>query len=545
MTNARSSLAFFVMFAVHSLLMSPAAHADPPVPRIQWSDTCPPAPPGSGYGDDGQKCAMIEVPLDYRRPNGDRISIAVSMIPAASPAQRRGVLFLNPGGPGGAGLDMPRMMVSLLGGGPGQAVLDRYDLIGFDPRFVGRSTPATCGMTAKQADQAFVPLEQDHSFDATATFNQQVAAGCIQKMGESVRFATTANTARDMDAIRRGLREDRISYFAYSYGTYLGAVYASLYPDNTDRFVIDSNVDPDWVWRTTFRAWGPGGQLRFPDFAAFTAARDSTYHFGSTPDEVSASYFRLYGQVDANPVGGVFLDGTLVNGPMFSILTFSFLENDAYFDGLAGLWSYFDASSAAPTSHVAAAPLSSPVLPRDIVVPDDNQAASGIAVVCDDVRWSRSVSQYEQEYEADKRAFPMFGALGSNIFPCAFWPYDPVEPLVAISSHGRSNILMLQNVRDPATPYDGALGMHAALGRRSRLVTVDGGGHAIYGYETNSCATDIATAYLADGVFPAHDVFCPSNPSPTVASTNGAQRVAATAAVRRSLQRLRWRQPSW
>jgi len=130
MMNARSRLAFFVAVAVHALLVSQAAHADPPVPRIQWSDSCPPAPPGSGYGDDGQQCAMIEVPLDYRRPNGDRISIAVSMIPAASPAQRRGVLFLNPGGPGGAGLDMPRMMVSLLGGGPGQAVLDRYDLIG-------------------------------------------------------------------------------------------------------------------------------------------------------------------------------------------------------------------------------------------------------------------------------------------------------------------------------------------------------------------------------------------------------------------------------
>jgi len=546
-----SRAALIGAIAVAGASLPAVALAGAPVPAIAWGDTCPPAPPDAGYGDDGQLCAMVQVPLDHRQPTGQQISIAVSMIPAAVPAQRRGVLFLNPGGPGGSGLDMPRIMTTLLAGAA-QSVLDRYDLIGFDPRFVGRSTPASCGLTALQADQAFVPLEQDHDFGATTAFVQQVASACIRRMGSSVQFATTANTARDLDVIRRALGEPKINYFAWSYGTYLGAVYASLYPDRTDRVVLDSNVDPRWLWRTVFRKWGIGGQIRFPDFASFAAANDATYHFGSTPDEVTATYFELYDQADAHPFTGVLSDGTPVNGPIFRELTFGDLANDADFPALASLWQLAQSangasarptSAAPPTSASAtssAPPRTAAVLPRDIVVPDDNKAASAIAILCDDVRWSHSVSQYRQEYNADIQSFPMFGALGSNIYECAFWPYAPVEPPVAITASGPSNILLVQNLRDPNTPYEGGVEMHAALGQRSRLISVDEGGHAIYGLETNTCATSAVTAYLADGVFPAQDRSCTAEPSAAKADPRDAQRDPARDQVRKLLQRSRW-----
>ena len=505
-------------------------------PAVQWNVPCD--PPSGVLQDHGQVCALLSVPLDYRNPADKQITVAVSMIKAADPSQRRGVLLLNSGGPGGPGLDMPRVMYALLQNTPAQAVLDKYDLIGFDPRFVGHSTPATCGLTSQQAVQALVPLEQNHSFEATVAYSRQVASGCIQHIGaDTVPFATTANTARDMDAIRQALGEDTISYFAWSYGSYLGAVYASLYPDRTDRIVIDSNVDPNWLWRTMFREWGPGGTTRFADFANWAAANDATYHFGSTSDQVTAHYFQLYRNADAHPFPyqDALPDGTLVNGPMFRELTFGGLANDADFAGIAALWNLATeatgnaaASRTVTTAAVAgtnatstsAVPPTNPgsqpvaVLPPK---PADNLAASAIAVVCDDIEWSHSVSLYQKEYESDSEQFPLFGALGSNIWPCAFWPNAPVEPPVQITSSGPQNILMLQNLRDPNTPYSGALQMHQALGERSRLVSVDGGGHAIYGFSTNTCVTGAATSYLSDGVFPDTDVFCPAEPSASAA----------------------------
>jgi pimeloyl-ACP methyl ester carboxylesterase len=464
-----------------------------------------------------QQCAYIQVPLDYRRPAGQQILLAVSIVHADA-AKRRGVLFLNVGGPGGQGLNAPRLMYALLQGTLGEAaataLLSQYDLVGFDPRFVGRSTGTTCQMTAQQADQVFVPLEQNHSFEATAAFVKQVAHGCAQS--NSVPFATTANTARDMDLVRRELGEEKINYFAWSYGSYLGSVYATMFPNNTDRVVIDSVVDPNWVWREQFRSWGSGGALRWPDFANWAAANDATYHFGATPDEVTALYYRLYASADANPYPypDVFSDGTLVNGPVFRELTFAYLEHDSFFPQLAAVWqAAMNASGPSAAGAKVAATSASTIPPSLANIPVDNPAASGLSVVCNDVAWSRSPDQYRAEYDSDMESYPMFGALGSNIFPCAYWATAPIEPPVRITSNGPHNILMLQNLRDPNTPYAGAQEMRSALGQRAVMVSVDEGGHAIFGFETNSCVNNAAVAYLGNGVLPAQDSSCAAESS--------------------------------
>jgi pimeloyl-ACP methyl ester carboxylesterase len=536
---------------------------------IPWGNVpCDPPPEGIPDPGTGQQCAYITVPLDYAHPAGRQILLAVSIV-HADPAQRRGVLFLNPGGPGGPGLDMPRIMYYLLGQtlGPAQAaaVLSRYDLIGFDPRFVGHSTGASCGETAQQADQTFPPLEQSHSFAATAAFMHAVANGCAQNIGAAtLPFATTADTARDMDVIRRDLGEDKINYFAWSYGTYLGAVYATLFPNNTDRVVLDSNVDPNWVWRTQFREWGYGGAVRWPDFANWAAANDSTYHLGNSPDQVTALYYQLYARADANPFPypDVLTDGTLVNGPMFRELTFSYLEHDSFFPGIPPLWqaamnagssaggqmapgtvsqttpatlaTQRDTRYASPAANPGPPPIPAALTP----IPVDNKVASGLAIVCDDVAWSRSPGQYAAEYNADSETYPMFGALGSNIWPCAYWQSAPVEPPVQINSSGPSNVLMLQNLRDHDTPYIGALEMHSALGQRSRMVSVDEGGHAIFAWETNTCANDAAVAYLRDGIFPDQDLFCPANPPATASPQTTARDGRVRAALARRISQL-------
>ncbi|HEY6923243.1 MAG TPA: alpha/beta hydrolase [Steroidobacteraceae bacterium] len=528
--------------------------------KIPWGNVACDAPsaqlpdPASGP----QQCAYIQVPLDYRNPAGQQIQLAVSIV-HADPAKRRGVLFLNVGGPGGQGLNAPRLFYALLQGTLGQAtataVLSQYDLIGFDPRFVGRSTGTTCQMTEQQADQAFPPLEQNHSFAATAAFVKHVADGCAQS--NAIPFATTANTARDMDLIRQRLGEDKINYLAWSYGSYLGSVYATLFPNNTDRVVIDSVVDPNWVWREQFRSWGSGGAIRWPDFANWAAANDATYHFGNTPDKVTASYYQLYAKADANPYPypDVFSDGTLVNGPVFRELTFANLEHDSFFPQLAAVWqaamsassgeassgeaSSGGASSGGASSSKAGSAAARSAVPASLMpIPVDNPAASGLSVVCNDVAWSRSPGQYHAEYESDIESYPMFGALGSNIYPCAYWSTAPLEPPVQITSNGPRNILMLQNLRDPNTPYAGAQEMRSALGQRAVMVSVDEGGHAIFGFESNSCVNDAAVAYLGNGVLPAQDTFCAAEATSTAETQVTPERLRALRQAARQISGL-------
>lgn len=508
------------VLAFAAVASAPPASAGGNPPPIQWS-ACPPPPPG--IPDAGQQCGTVTVPLDYRHPNGRTIDIAVSVI-RANPATRHGVLLVNPGGPGGAGIDLPRILTLLWP----QSVFDTYDVVGFDPRGVDRSAPVTCGLTSQEADAAFPTVPAPGGFQATVTFAQSVANACADASGGVLPFMTTANTARDMDAIRLALGESTISYFAFSYGTYLGSVYASLYPNRTDRFVLDSNVDPSWVWRQQYLNWGPAGQGRWPDFADFAAANNATYGLGSTPDQVAATFQRLVTELDAEPIAlpDIFPDGTLLDGGQFRLLTFSGLYDDRDFPSLAATWDEVIQAiggSAAPSPAAA-------TTNGGLDVPVDNQVTSGLIVTCDDAAASRNVAQYQAEFTADSAAFPLFGPAGSTIWPCAFWPNSPIEPPVAITSAGPShNILLLQNVRDPATYYPGVLQLHSELGQRSVLVTVDEGGHGIYGFSTNTCVNDITTTYLTSGAIPSKDTVCPAQPA-------AASESAPTAPQQTSLQ---------
>ncbi|HEV7786544.1 MAG TPA: alpha/beta hydrolase [Thermoanaerobaculia bacterium] len=494
---------------------------------------CAPSP--DELPDAGQQCATLQLPLDYADPNGRKIEVAVSRVRAANRASRRGVLLLNPGGPGGSGLDLPRLLAALLP----QSVLDRYDLIGFDPRFVGNSTPITCGLSDEEAFQAYVPLAQPGGFPATAALMRDVADACASAAGDLLPFVTTANTARDMDQIRQALGEAKISYLGYSYGTYLGAVYAALFPDQTDRIILDSSVDPDWVWRQQFRAWGSGGTLRFPDFASFAAANNGTYHFGKTPIAVQNFYLRLLHRLQSHPIH--LSSGFVINGPLFQELTFSELYSDSLFPDLAEFLRLVNGSKNTDAAGTDLLQAFQALRPRAALDdgPLDNDVASGLAILCDDVAWSHSVVDYQRGFADDSRRYPLFGALGSNIWPCAFWQSQPVEPPVPITSLGPSNILMLQNRRDPATPYAGALGLRAALGPRARLVSVDQGGHTVYAATPNLCANEIGTAFLVDGSLPDDDVSCGANSSSATEQDRAADPVRQRA-IRELMRRVRW-----
>ncbi len=455
---------------------------------------------------------MVAVPLDYGHPAGRRVTIAISRISARDPGVRHGILLVNPGGPGAPGLvELPRLLEQ----GLPQAIADRYDIVGFDPRGVEYSSPVSCGLTPQQAAEASPPLMQPAGFGATVAFMRWVADRCAATSGALLPYITTANTARDMDAIRAALGEARLSYLGGSYGSYLGAVYASLFPGHTDRVILEASEGPHYVWRAAFRLWGLGGDIRFPDFAAFAAANEATYHLGATPQAVEQTYYRLLHKLDKNPLtvpNGIPYNGalfTVVNGTLFRALTFGFLSDDSYFPTLAADWQAVAESPAAAATRQPSAPALA-----DDQVPTDNFKAAQMAVLCDDVEWPRSVAQYRFQLSADELLHPKFAELGSNIWPCAFWPYRPQEPPVTITPIGPRNVLIVENARDPLTPLPLALDMRASFGPRASLVVADAGGHDI----TNTCANQLVFGFLASGVLPG-DTSCPADPPGTRAPT--------------------------
>ncbi|MBM7789184.1 alpha/beta hydrolase [Tenggerimyces flavus] len=461
----------------------PAAAAD----SITWKP-CP--EPG---GSIGQECAKIPVPLDYRKPDGKTIEVAVSRLRSTNPAKRRGVLLVNPGGPGGPGQTMPLDLVSL---GLPVSVMDTYDLIGFDPRGTGESTPVTCDIPPAEVQSNVPPYARNPAdVAAHAEALKPLPAQCAaSSTGALLPFVNTSNTARDMDRIRVALGESKISYFGVSYGSYLGAAYASMFPSRVDRVVLDSVTGPAGLDYQGSRWFATGFDIRFPDFAKWAAARDATYELGATPGQVRRTYFSLAARLDQTPIQGV-------DGALFRAATFSWLYNDASFPTMAQAWQQLlRAPSAAAAASVAAA-----------IDPLENYVSSQLLVVCNDSDWPESVSTYQRVVERERLARPAFGPAAANIWACAFWPVERYEPPVRVNGKAADRMLLVENLRDPATPLVGTLEMKRAFGRQARLVTVDQGGHGVYLFGENACANNTVTTYLVTGKRPRAGLHCPKD----------------------------------
>ncbi|MET7298857.1 alpha/beta hydrolase [Embleya sp. NPDC005575] len=411
--------------------------------------------------------------------------MAISRIKAANPARRHGVLLLNPGGPGGPGLDLPWQMEAQLP----QDVKDRYDLIGFDPRGVGRSTPVACDLTPEE-QRAFRP---DRTFDANVVWARTVADKCRAHSGDLIPYITTRNTARDMDVVRTVLGEHKISYPGVSYGTALGAVYTQMFPTRTDRFVLDSAVDPKRMWRGMIQVWGPEAEPAFQRWAKWTAERSATYHLGETPKEVAETFWNLVYRADRDPIviGTTPLDGAQIRDEMrprfFTVA-----------DGAKWVAILKRGAAGEPT----------PELPKPPAGRSDAIAALW-SVVCGDATWPHDPWRYRVDSALDAIRYPIYGDYASGITPCAFWN-TPREPANVVDN--RVPTLIVQNEWDPQTPLVTAQAMHRAL-KGSRMITVDEGeGHGVYTYTGNRCADQATTDYLVTGRLPTRDVTCQAGP---------------------------------
>ncbi|WP_181444952.1 alpha/beta hydrolase [Micromonospora endophytica] len=482
----RRSVAVIVVTGIAASLAAAPAQARGPAARVEWG-VCP--------GEVAAvspllQCATVPVPLDYRDPDGAKIDILVSRIASAKPAQRRGILLTNPGGPGASGLTMPADLVGL---GLPSSVSDSYDLIGLDPRGVGHSAPVSCGFTGELDYFSNVPpyAVDDAAVIERARTVQAAAEWCAANDTEGrLRHITTANTARDLDTIRAALGEAKASFVGWSYGTALGAAYVSMFPDTTDRVVLDSNLGDTHLDYAAQRRYALGVEQTFPDFAAWAAARHGAYGLGRTPAQVRKTYFRLAERLDEVPVG-------VVTGAVFRFTTFASLYGKVNYPALAR---YFQELLHADDAAVSGP--GDPVETPPEVLPWDNFLSAFLAVTCNDVNWPEDVNTYRSAVATDRKRYPMYGAASANITPCAYWAYEPSEPPVRINDKGPRNVLLVQNLRDPGTPHRGGELLREKFAKRSRLVSVDGSGHGVYVYGDNACALNVTTAYLVDGTMP-------------------------------------------
>ncbi|WP_327412018.1 alpha/beta fold hydrolase [Streptomyces sp. NBC_01233] len=256
--------------------------------KLQWK-RC------DAKGPDTFQCATLKVPLDYSDPGGKTIGLAISRLKAGSAKARHGVLLLNPGGPGAPGLQLPADPLMKF---PAE-VKRRYDLVGFDPRGAGQSSPVSCGLTAEeQADQPYKAETFTKDVDRART----VAEKCRARAGDKLPHLTTRNSARDMDVIRAALGEETISYLGISYGTYLGAVYMQLFPQRADRIVLDSATNPTRIYRGMFQDMAKAAEQAFTRWTAWTARRHTTYGLGDTPAKVRKTYWDLIARANRKPV---------------------------------------------------------------------------------------------------------------------------------------------------------------------------------------------------------------------------------------------------
>jgi pimeloyl-ACP methyl ester carboxylesterase len=456
----------------------------------------------------GLQCASLQVPLNYADPGGRKITIALSMVPATAPAsQQQGVMLVNPGGPGEPG----RSFAGFIASGVSPQVRADYDIVGFDPRGVAGSSPAL------SCDPAFFQGVRPNYIPANAAAEQvlvnrakQYAAGCEQRFGWFLPYETTASTARDMDQIRQAFGVRQVTYYAFSYGTYLGQVYGTMFPGQVRRMVLDSTVDPTGAWYADNISQDYAFQGRLAAFFAWTAKYDSRYHLGSTAAQVQASYYRIRAKLGQSPVPGP--DGSPLIGPDElddTILVGGYL-NTLWPEFAQALQQYTEGNTDLLVSAYS-----------QEGAQNENAFAVYNAVECGDVNWPRSWAKWQSDTLHVYQTAP-FQAWDNAWFnaACAFWPVSgPAEPF-QVNGAKLPPVLMLQGTLDAATPYAGAQNAHKLL-PTARMVVVQGGGNhgQSLASPADDCVQNYLNSYLLSGAVPEKpglvNATCAPVPDPT------------------------------
>ncbi|MFF9569431.1 alpha/beta hydrolase [Streptomyces sp. NPDC014685] len=478
---------------------APATASVPPVPEelkryygqtLKWREC----------GVEGFQCATMKAPLDYAEPDGEEIDLAVSRKRATGPGKRIGSLLVNPGGPGGSAIDYLQSYAAI---GYPAPVRARYDMVAVDPRGVARSEPVEC-LTGPQMD-TYTQVDQtpDDATEVTGLSSayERFASGCEKRSGTILPHVSTVETARDMDMLRALLGDEKLHYVGASYGTFLGATYAGLFPGRVGRLVLDGAMDPSLPSVEMNRDQTAGFETAFQSFAA-DCVKKADCPLGTTSTTDAAAHLkRLFTDLDAHPI-----DTGESRRLTESLATTGVIA--AMYDESA--WPRLREALAAAQDGDGSGllSLSDSYYERQPNGTYANLMAANAAVNCLDLPPAFTDAEaVERAVPGFEKASPVFGrAFAWSALNCAHWPAPPTGTPHRIEAKGAAPIVVVGTTRDPATPYKWAESLADQLSSGT-LLSYHGDGHTAYGRGSDCIDTAINT-YLLEGTPPSDGKKC-------------------------------------
>ena len=472
--------------------------------KVEWYDCVATAGVEKSADRTGFQCAKVTVPLDYSQPDGQTIEIAMKKH-LATGSVRQGTLFMNPGGPGGSGVDNVGAMATTTFAGVQKA----YDIIGFDPRGVGASTAITCSTDAEAkamegvspVDGAGAPVAFEKRAAVMSERFKQLEADCASrtKPTELLDHVDTVSVARDLDVLRALSGDQKLNYTGFSYGTYLGATYAELFPANTGRLVLDGALDPSLSYSERRQGQALGFERALRNYVAWCQSGQSCPLTGDTDAGVK-QIGDVFTSANQSPVPSSDPNRPVTGEEMKRIVGFVlyFPESSwsAVSEALGQVINEHDASAfRAMADQIAAQP--------------QVNAGANIGINCLDYRVEGDMATWTAQSKELERIAPRFATVTeAGDLGCQAWGHTGTQPSKALHAKGAAPILVIGTTGDPATPYEWAEALADQLDS-GQLLTWEGNGHAAY---TNSghgpCVTQAVDTYLLTGTMPKKGLTC-------------------------------------
>jgi pimeloyl-ACP methyl ester carboxylesterase len=480
-----------------------------PAPKpINWGKCADP-----GLAHAGAKCGFLVVPLNWNKPNGSTIKIAVSrVLHTSSTADYQGIMLVNPGGPGGSGLGLSTLGSAV----PNNAGAD-YDWIGFDPRGVGDSQPhLSCIPSYMSGPRPEYIPETQQLANTWLNRSKTYADACgVSSARSLLPYMRTEDVAKDMDYLRAALGQSQLNYYGFSYGTYLGQVYSSLFPSHVRRMVFDSTVDPRGFWYQDNLDQDVAFDRNVKIWFGWVAKYNNVYHLGKTAADVKTVWYSTKFALAKKPAGGV------VGADEWNDI---FLYAGYYQE----YWTFLGAVFANWVNHKDLADLKYAY--NVLVGPsDDNGFAVYLGVQCTDAPAPTSWQTWQTDNWQVFQQAP-FETWDNAWFngPCLYWN-TPAQPAVHIDGSQVSSLLMIDQTLDAATPYPGSLYVRSIYPNASLIAEPGGTTHADT-LSGNACVDDQIAAYIANGTLPARkpgngpDTTCAPLPRPVPQGPAAAKR---------------------
>ncbi|NAZ85123.1 alpha/beta hydrolase [Kineococcus indalonis] len=446
----------------------------------------------------GFQCARLTVPVDHADPAGATTSLALVRLPtSATGADRLGSIVLNPGGPGGSGVEYARAAASVLS----EDVREHFDVVGFDPRGVGGSDPLRCLDAAGVDELVAADATPDDAAEVRRlrALTSGLGRGCAAS-GELAAHVDSRTVVQDLDVLRAALGDDKLTYLGKSYGTYLGALYAERFPHRVGRLVLDGAIDPALSDEQVAAGQAGGFEVALRAYVQGCGQEDDC-PLPADPDAAVARVRALLEGLDAQPLP------TASGRPLTQGLGYYALAQPLY---APSLWPRLTAAlrSALAGDGTGLLALADAYAHRR---PDGTYADNAVqalpAVNCLDRTEARTAEEVAASVPRYEAASPTFGAfLAWSALTCVDWPIPPVGRAAPVRAAGAAPVLVVGTTRDPATPYEWARGLAGQL-EPGHLLTHDGDGHTAYRMGS-SCVDDAVDAYLLAGHLPEPDVRC-------------------------------------